>query len=155
MDDEPGSGRRAAVVIGLVIAGRRTATGESLEAAVTSTFPVEAAAFVERQGYTGLLFNHFDWGGSLLIWRLPGLPVSMDGRTNVYGDEALILNLSAWAGAPDWASNPELARASVVIGRANAPLTALLRHDPRFELVHQDSLATVFVARRAVASSYP
>jgi len=136
----------AAVVMGLVIAGRRTATDESLKAAVTGAFPVEAAAFVERQGYTGRLFNHFDWGG-YLIWRLPGLPVSMDGRTNVYGDEKLTRNLSAWAGAPDWASNPELARASIVIGHANAPLTALLRHDPRFELVHQDPVATVFVAR--------
>lgn len=137
-----------AVVIGLVIAGRRTASVESLEAAVSSAFPVEAAAFAERQGYTGRLFNHFDWGG-YLIWRLPQLPVSMDGRTNVYGDERLTRNLSTWAGAPDWASNPELAGASVVIGHADAPLTALLRHDRRFELVHQDAVATVFVARRA------
>jgi hypothetical protein len=73
----------------------------------------------------------------------------MDGRTNVYGDERLTRNLSTWAGAPDWASNPELAGASVVIGHADAPLTALLRHDRRFELVHQDAVATVFVARRA------
>lgn len=136
----------AIVVIGLVVAGRRTATVESLEAAVTSTFPVEAAAFVERQGYTGPLFNHFDWGG-YLIWRLPQHPVSMDGRTNVYGDERLARNLSTWAGAPDWASNPELARASIVIGHTSAPLTMLLRRDPRFELVHEDSVATVFFAR--------
>ena len=31
-------------------------------------------------------------------------------------------------------------------GPANAPVTALLRHDSRFELVQQDPLATFFVA---------
>ena len=44
-------------------------------------YPARAAAFDESRGYGGPLFNDFNWGG-YLIWRLPGLPVSVDGRTN-------------------------------------------------------------------------
>jgi hypothetical protein len=47
----------------------------------STLFPVEAAAFVERAGLRGNMFNHYDWGGYLL-WRLAPAKVFIDGRNS-------------------------------------------------------------------------
>ncbi len=59
--------------------------GRRLEAALAETFPVAAAAFVKAHGYGGPVFNDYDWGG-YLMWRLPHLSVSLDGRNTFRGD---------------------------------------------------------------------
>jgi hypothetical protein len=80
------------------------------------------------------------------------MPVSMDGRQNVYGDEQISLSDDTWNGRPDWASDPDLKKAGLVIGPVNASLTQLLRMDPRFELGYEDKLAAVFIARKTLPS---
>jgi hypothetical protein len=57
-----------------------------------------------------------------------------------------------WNAQLGWASDPDLQKAGLVIGPARAPLTQLLRTDPRFELAYEDKLAAVFVARNAASS---
>jgi hypothetical protein len=120
----------------------------SLEMEVAKVFPVQAANVVEERGYPGPLYNDFNWGG-YLIWRLPQLPVAIDGRGNLH-DAARIRGFSrTWAGMPDWASNVELNQARVVIAEKYVPLTQLLRISNRFNLVYEDNVAVVFVAREA------
>ena len=98
---------------------------------------------VQRHGYRGPLYNSFDWGG-YLIWRLPHLRVSIDGRTNLHGEERIQWSLDTWAGRKGWREG-ELATARLVIAEASAPLASLLRTDGRFKLVYEDELAAVFV----------
>ena len=74
--------------------------------AIAKTYPVDAANFVDEKGYQGPLYNHYDWGG-YLIWRLPRLPVSIDGRTNVHDVARVTHSLAVWNGKHDWASDPE------------------------------------------------
>jgi hypothetical protein len=101
----------------------------------------------ERTGKTGVapVYNNFGWGG-FLIWNLPELPVSMDGRTSVHGDARIARSMATWRGEPGWDADPELSRAGVIIASTRAPLTSLLRQDSRFRLVHEDPVAVVFVA---------
>lgn len=110
-------------------------------------YPIEAATFVEEQGYTGPLYNHFDWGG-YLIWRLPHLKVSMDGRANVHGDDRIRLAIGTWAGRSLWVDDPDLNGAEVVIAQKDMALAALLRLDPRFQKTYQDETAVVFIRVR-------
>ena len=114
-------------------------------------YPVRAAAFVEEQKYSGPLYNHFNWGG-YLIWRLPQLKVSMDGRANVHGDERIKKELATWGGEPQWNEDSELEEAKVVIANRPYPLTSLLRLDPRFKVVHEDETAVVFVRTHQTSS---
>ena len=107
-------------------------------------YPVQAAAFVEEQKYTGPLYNHANWGG-YLIWRLPQLKVSMDGRANVHGDARIKRALATWSGEPQWNEDSELGHASLVIANRPCALTSLLRLDPRFKIVHEDETAVVFI----------
>jgi hypothetical protein len=95
------------------------------------------------------LYNDFNWGG-YLIWSLPHLPVAIDGRTNLHGDERMTRFGETWSGAPTWHEDPDLANAGVIVAEADAPLVSLLLLDSRFVLVHEDPVAKVFVARSAV-----
>jgi hypothetical protein len=136
-------------VVGLLflIAVRTAHVSESeLQNTVGRTYPGAAAQIVDERGYRGPLYNDFDWGG-YLIWRLPGLPVSIDGRSNLHNAERIKRSLKTWNGESNWASDSELAAAHIVIAQKNLPLTQLLRLDSRFELVYEDQVAVVFIAR--------
>jgi hypothetical protein len=123
----------------------RDISERALEKTVESQFPVGAAKFTRARGYQGPLYNHLDWGG-YLIWALPDVPVAMDGRTNLHGDERLKRSLRTWEGAQGWDTDPELSGARLIIAEQRRPLTALLRKDSRFTLVYEDETAVVFIA---------
>jgi hypothetical protein len=114
-----------------------------LEIQVDGNFPEVAARFIEQNHLAGPLYNHFNDGG-YLIWRLPSLPVSMDGRANVHGDDRIAHHYAVWIGKPEWASDPELSQANIVLARKEAPLTSLLRLDSHFKIVFEDVQAVVF-----------
>ena len=121
-------------------------TEERLRQEEANDFPARACAEVQRRGYSGRLYNHFNWGG-YLIWRLPQLPVSIDGRTNLHGEERIDLSLRTWRGILGWHDDPELAAAQVVLIDADSALASLLRLDRRYELIYEDEQAAIFVPR--------
>src|SRR5207244_11941675 len=129
--------------IGLGIACVRGLSEGKLGEGEASVFPARACEEVQRRGYRGPLYNSFDWGG-YLIWRLPHLPVSIDGRTNLHGEERIQRSLGTWAGRKGWQDDPALARARVVLVEAAAPLASLLRRADRFQLVYADNHAALF-----------
>ena len=51
-------------------------------------FPVGAAEWLNDKSQTANLFNDYNWGG-YLIYHVPQVPVFVDGRTDLYGDEIL------------------------------------------------------------------
>jgi len=112
---------------------------------VINTMPVHAVEAVREKGYPGPLFNEFDWGG-YLIWSLRQ-PVAIDGRTNLYGNDGMDRSITTWNGLPNWATDPQLKSARLIIGHVNSPLTQLLRLDSNYQLVYEDKIAAVFVVR--------
>lgn len=121
-----------------------------LSTKLAEALPVRAVEVVKERGWGGPLYNDYGWGG-YLIWALR-MPVSMDGRQNIYGDQEIFRSDDTWNGRPDWASDPNLQKAGLVIGPVKASLTQLLRMDPRFELGYEDKLAAVFIARKTLHS---
>jgi hypothetical protein len=141
------AGLAVAIVLVVVFTMRAADLSEhTLQRRVSAALPADAAAVIEQRGYKGPLYNHFNWGG-YLIWRLPSLPVAIDGRTNVYGIDRMKQSLNVWTGKTGWNSDAELASAGLVLARLDQPLNSLLRLDPRFDLVYEDKVAAVFVAR--------
>jgi len=138
-----------AVAVGSVAAAivPLRANRSALERALAQTFPEKAATVVEQHGYTGIIYNDYDWGG-YLIWRLPRLIVSMDGRNPLHGDTRILQSVATWSGREGWDKDPELAAAGIVIGNRKSALVSLLRRDARFDLVHEDDVAVVFVPHR-------
>lgn len=116
------------------------------DAANARAYPVRATEFVREHDLPGPLFNPFDWGG-YLIWALPDRPVSIDGRTNIYGSERVTRAMSTWNGEPSWETDPDMASAQLVIAPANRRLTELLRGRPtEWRVAFEDGTAVVFVA---------
>jgi hypothetical protein len=117
-----------------------------LETQLAKNMPVDAVKTIRAKGYPGPLYNDYNWGG-YLIWALR-MPVNIDGRAAFYGDQRMDRSVATWNAEPDWATDAQLTSAGVVIGPVKAPLNQLLRLDPRFQLVYEDKVAAVFVARR-------
>ena len=57
-----------------------------LEQAMAQVLPVDAVNYLKENPARGPLYNTIDWGG-FLTWYLPEQPVSIDGRTDLYGDQ--------------------------------------------------------------------
>jgi hypothetical protein len=134
----------AGLAIGVGLIGRyRQLSEASLRTVVEQRYPVGAVEFVRRQKYDGPLFNSFDWGG-YLIWSLPQIPVSIDGRGNIHRHRVASV-LQTWMGYPGWDSDRQLMESRIVIAERKWPLTSLLRLDSRFRLVYEDSTAAVFI----------
>jgi hypothetical protein len=117
-----------------------------LDAKLAKIMPVRAVEVIRANGYTGPVYNDFNFGG-YLIWSLRK-PVSIDGRSAFYGDEAIDRSVATWNAEPDWASDPALTSAGVVIGPVKSALIQVLRLDPRFKLVYEDKVAAVFIKRK-------
>lgn len=117
-----------------------------LQKMVEKSYPSAAASYIEEHELPGPLYNHFNWGG-YLIWRLPNLPVSIDGRGNLHDAAELKRSGNVWNGQAGWVSDPELSSAGLIVAERNAALTQLLRLDDRFQQVYEDDLAVVFVRR--------
>jgi hypothetical protein len=124
----------------------RQVSNEEMKQQIAKRYPVRAAEYVAEKHLSGPLYNDFNWGG-YLIWALPELPVALDGRTNLYGDERIEHFGEVWSGVPDAADDPELLAAGVVISPKNSPRAALLLRDNRFEEVYKDDIARVFVRK--------
>lgn len=131
-------------VVSLSVVGGALLLNESrLRDKVARGFPVQAAEFIAGTQTAGPMFNPFSWGG-YLIYNLPQVPVSIDGRTMVHGEERILRHADTLRGKEGWQDDPELAQAGLVVVPRHRPLAALLKLDGRFRLVYEDSVAVVF-----------
>ena len=132
----------------VVLAGFRVmrVNNAQLETLLAKNMPVSAVEAVRAKGYAGPLYNDYTWGG-YLIWALR-MPVSIDGRQNLYGDQRIDRSVATWSAEPDWATDAQLMKAGLVIGPVKAPLNQVLRMDSRFQLAYEDKVAAVFVRRK-------
>lgn len=133
-----------ASVLLLTLAARNTDFNtRSLDHFISSEYPVDAANFLRRNPVGGPLYNSFDWGG-FLIFYMPEYPVSVDGRTDVYGDAMIEQYYSTQEAEPSYKNDPVLNAAGVVILKNKFPLAKMLLTDNRFRMIYRDNIATVF-----------
>jgi hypothetical protein len=114
------------------------------ERALAATFPVNAVDYIERNQLQGPMWNEYDWGG-YLIGALPHVPVFVDGRTEVYGQEFLERYFAVQRGL---APPNELFQAygvRLALTRREGPVTDELHQDAEWQEVYRDDMAAVFV----------
>jgi hypothetical protein len=124
---------QSAIHIGLVtvltaailIFGVSVLSPESLQAAVRQQVPVAAVDYLEAHPVQGPLFNAYNFG-SYLLWRLPSMPVFVDGRTDVYDDEILDQYLAVVQGRDGWKEILERWQIRVVFIEPSAPILQIL-----------------------------
>lgn len=138
-----------AVFLMAIALGLKQESNAKLQIKLARELPLKAVEAIQHQGWRGPLYNDFNWGGFLIWWLR--MPVNMDGRTNVYGNDRVMRSYAAWNGYPGWDSDPDLVRANLILAPVNAPLTQLLELQPCLQTAYQDNLAMVFVPRTSLA----
>jgi hypothetical protein len=142
-----------AVLLLLLIAAPATDFNmRAIDRSISADYPVNAINFLRRQPVHGPLYNNLTWGG-FLMWYLPELPVAVDGRNDLYGDDLDRLFYESESGFPSYSTDPYLDQSGVVILDAKLPLAKLLTIDPRFTLVYHDDIATVFARRNSTQAN--
>ena len=62
--------------------------------------------------------------------------------------ELILRSSGVWKGKPGWESDPDLARANLVLTPRDAAIASLLRSSSQFQNVYEDSQAVIFQRRR-------
>ncbi|MCP4363654.1 MAG: hypothetical protein GY796_37115 [Chloroflexi bacterium] len=110
--------------------------------AVAERYPKLAVDFLEANGLAEAHgYNSYNWGG-YLIWR--GLPVFVDGRADVYGDEFLFYYRETFDVKETWREPLDEFAVDYVLMEKGSPLTTVLAADG-WQEIYQDGLAQIFV----------
>ena len=110
-------------------------------------FPMQAVSAIRDSHLPGPILNEFDWGG-YLIWNLPTYPVSVDGRTNLYGSERMNQSFLTWSTEDGWKSDPDFLAANIVLAPKDRVLTSTSANGRRNgRVLFEDELSVVFVRR--------
>ncbi|MCP4425458.1 MAG: hypothetical protein GY803_13275 [Chloroflexi bacterium] len=130
--------------IALLGAGVWTAvTAIENEAAIAERYPVAAVDFIEEAGLTeARIYNSYNWGG-YLIWR--GLPVFVDGRADVYGDDFLFEYRQTFDVAVNWQEPLEKYDVAYVLMERGSLLTVMLTASDGWDEIYTDEIAQMFV----------
>jgi hypothetical protein len=127
------------LVAGLWIANK---TGGN-EQAVAARYPVAAVDYLQEAGMGDRHgYNSYNWGG-YLIWR--GLPVFVDGRADVYGDEFLFYYRRTFDMTQQWQQPLEDYAVDYVLIEQGSPLANLLESSVDWRQAYADGVAAVYV----------
>jgi hypothetical protein len=113
------------------------------EATIAAWYPVAAVDFLEREDWVGTRngYNHFDWGG-YLIWR--GVPVFIDGRPDMYGDDFMLMYMRTLTVSPDWRDPLEKYAVDYILTKPSGSLSVLLTESDDWREAYRDDVACVF-----------
>ncbi len=106
--------------------------------------PSAGVAYLNEADIQIPLLNSYNWGG-YLIWAGDEIPVFVDGRTDLYGDEILGPYLSMYLAAENWQSQLDEYDIQTVFVERISPIGLALADEPGWQMVHEDNLAVVFV----------
>jgi hypothetical protein len=135
----------ALLAAGTAVAAGRAALLHPDEAAVGRTaFPAAAVRFLRERPVPGRLFNDFNWGGYLIGALYPHYRVSMDGRTQVYGEETLRQYRALIYLEPGWRAFLDRCDPDVILWPKDAPFVRALELLPEWRRVYADDLAVIF-----------
>lgn len=111
--------------------------------AIRKTYPVAAVDFLEQAGLMQARgYNSYNWGG-YLIWR--GIPVFVDGRADVYGDDFLFYYLQTYKVEDKWTQPLDDFDVEYVLVERAGALSTLLTTSGEWGEVYRDDIAQVFV----------
>lgn len=109
-------------------------------------FPVEAVELLQESPPTGNLFNEYDWGG-YLSWFAPHIPVYIDARADLFGDDFIFHWLDVVNANADW--EEEFARRNItdVLIKPGRAMACELRGHAGWQAVSENDVAVLFIKK--------
>jgi hypothetical protein len=128
-----------ALVAAVWIAGKI----QTNEQAIAARFPVAAVDHLEQIGLDQRHgYNSYNWGG-YMIWR--GLPVFVDGRADVYGDDFLFDYRRTFDLTDGWQLPLDEYNVDFVLIEQASPLANLLEASSDWEQAYGDNVASLYL----------
>lgn len=110
---------------------------------IEEVFPVAAVDYLESSGLSEQRgYNSYNWGG-YLIWR--GIPVFVDGRADVYGDEFLHTYRLTYDLTNQWQRPLEDYDVEYVLVESSNSLGTLLDSSEDWQQVYSDDVAIIYL----------
>jgi hypothetical protein len=104
--------------------------------------PAGAVAYLKSREASGKIFNEYNWGG-YLIWTTPAMPVFIDGRTDLFGDEIIGEWMQILQTQGDWQQKLDRWQVNWVLIEPERPLAAQLR-SKGWMVAYQDDHSILF-----------
>jgi hypothetical protein len=92
------------------------------------------------------LLNDYDWGG-YLTHVAPQIPVSIDGRPDMYGDDFTDSYVAMWRGNKGWQARLSALDADRVLAKPKSAIATNLRKSSGWKILFEDSIAVLFSRR--------
>ena len=102
-------------------------------------FPVEMVRQHARLIASGHLLTPDQWGDYIIYHFYPGQKVYVDGRSDFYGEKFAQEYLHLLQGANDWQAIVDRNGFNVALLPMNWPLVSMLKSDPSWQVVQQDT----------------
>lgn len=111
--------------------------------AIAAFYPVDAVDVIESSELADARgYNAYGWGG-YLIWR--DIPVFIDGRADVYGDDFMYFYFQAEDAESDWREPLDRFEVDYVLLPPSAELGVVLTEAPEWTSVYEDGVAEIYV----------
>lgn len=108
----------------------------------STRLPVKAADYLKADKINGLGFVKDNWG-SYLYWRLKR-PIFMDDATDFYSQSLVDDYTAIFMSSPGWKAAFDKYPFEYVLIPRGLPLEFLLKEDPDWKLVYEDSVSILF-----------
>jgi hypothetical protein len=135
------------IAVGAAVARRGSELLAPGAAVDRSAFPIDAVRFLNERPPLGRLFNDFNWGGYLIGHLHAPYQVSMDGRTQVYGEETLRQYRALIFLEPTWRQFLARCAPDVILWPKKEPFARVVELLPEWSKLYEDDLAVIFVRR--------
>ena len=119
----------AVIAVAIVAVGIHRARPAAQASAIRHAYPVDLLGRLDKavaDRPAARLFNEYGWGGFLIL-RRPAIPVFIDGRSEVYGDDQLVRYAQIAYTAPGWRAQIARSKIDLALIRRSLPLAAALR----------------------------
>jgi hypothetical protein len=120
---------------------------DALMAKLSQSYPVAACDSIRQQRLPQPLFNAYEWGG-FVTWYLPQYPVAIDGRSDLYGADAITEYSKMMNAEVPYTEFAAVSGAQTVLLPKGAIMAGALASLPIFKVAYSDEVAVV-LSRKA------
>ncbi len=126
----------------MVVCGLLACRARWAAVASESEYPEKALSALAALPTQARLLNSYDWGGYLEL-RLPGLPVMIDSRTDIFERRGVLRDYLDAVRIDDTFAILDKYKIQYVLFQPDTPLVYLLRRSPGWRVDYQDGTAVL------------
>ena len=109
-----------------------------------TVYPIEAIEMIKEKQYEGHIFNDYNIGG-FLTWETPDIPVYVDARADLYGDDFLLEWLEITNGNQPWEPVVEKWNIGFVLIDPDRRLAQTLHDSDQWHIEYQSNQAVLYI----------